>query len=183
MMKLTIILLTLAFAGSVINAQNQKTLHDFQTTDIYGDTFDFADLKGKKVLIVNTASKCGLTPQYEQLQALYEEYGGDGFIIVGFPANNFRNQEPGSNEDIIEFCTANYGVTFPMMTKTSVTGEDIDPIYKWLTNKSLNGKLDAEVTWNFQKFLVDGNGKLVDFVPPREKPDSEKILNWLSDSN
>jgi glutathione peroxidase len=183
MMKLTIILLTLAFAWSVINAQNQKTLHDFQTTDIYGDTFDFADLKGKKVLIVNTASKCGLTPQYEQLQALYEEYGGDGFIIVGFPANNFRNQEPGSNEDIIEFCTANYGVTFPMMTKTSVTGEDIDPIYKWLTNKSLNGKLDAEVTWNFQKFLVDENGKLVDFVPPREKPDSEKILNWLSDSN
>ena len=181
MKKITIVLL-LIFASATMIAQSQKTLHDFKTTDIYGDTFDFSHLKGKKVLVVNTASKCGLTPQFKDLQALYEEYGGDDFVIVGFPANNFNNQEPGTEEDIIEFCSANYGVTFPMMSKISVKGKDIDPIYEWLTKKSLNGKLDAEIEWNFQKFMVDENGQLVDYAPPGEKPKSEKIVGWVSDN-
>jgi glutathione peroxidase len=181
-MKTLIFMLTFVFAAGIINAQSQKTLHDFKTTDIYGDTFDFSELKGKKVLIVNTASKCGLTPQYKELQALYENYGGEDFIIVGFPANNFNNQEPGTHEEIVEFCTANYGVTFPMMSKISVRGDDMDPLYSWLTSKSLNGKLDTEVTWNFQKFMIDEKGHLVDFAAPRENPNSEKIVGWIRDS-
>ncbi len=174
---------SLLLSGVAINAQNDKTLHDFQVTDIYGDNFDLADLEGKKVLVVNTASKCGLTPQYEGLQALYEEYGGDDFTIIGFPANNFADQEPGSNEDIAQFCQANYGVSFPMMSKISVKGDDIHPLYKWLTQKSENGKFDAEVSWNFQKFMIDENGELVDFATPRETPDSEKIVDWVSSTN
>lgn len=172
--------LALLLTGFVLNAQGSKSFHNFQVDDIYGDPFDLADLKGKKVLVVNTASKCGLTPQYEELQALYEKYGGDNFTIIGFPANNFANQEPGTNEEIVEFCTANYGVSFPMMSKISVRGDDMHPLYQWLTQKSMNGKLDAEVTWNFQKFMVDENGSLVDFAPPRENPGSEKIVNWIT---
>lgn len=157
-----------------------KTLYDFKVEDIYGDEFDLAGLKGKKVMVVNTASKCGLTPQYEELEKLYQEYRESGFVIIGFPANNFMNQEPGSNEDIIEFCTANYGVSFPMMGKISVKGKDMAPIYQWLTQKSRNGVLDSEVTWNFQKFLIDEQGKLVDVLQPREKPYSEKVIAWLN---
>jgi glutathione peroxidase len=182
MMKKYAILFLFIIALAMNNSHAQKTLHDFKVTDIYGDTFDLADLKGKKVLVVNTASKCGLTPQYEELQALYESYGGDDFTIIGFPANNFNNQEPGTHEEIIEFCTANYGVTFPMMSKISVKGDDIDPLYKWLTSKSLNGKFDAEVEWNFQKFMIDENGNLVDFAAPRENPRSDKIIGWISDT-
>ena len=170
-------------SGIMLSAQSGKSLHDFKVYDIYGDPFDLADLKGKKVLVVNTASKCGLTPQYEGLQALYEQYGGDNFTIIGFPANNFANQEPGTNEEIVEFCTANYGVSFPMMSKISVKGDDMHPLYQWLTRKSENGKFDAEVTWNFQKFMIDENGNIVDYAAPRETPDSEKIVNWISSSN
>jgi glutathione peroxidase len=182
-MKKLALLLAMVLATGVLVARDQKTLHDFKTTDIYGDPFDLADLKGKKVLVVNTASKCGLTPQFEGLQALYDSYGGDDFIIIGFPANNFNNQEPGTREEIIEFCTANYGVTFPMMSKVSVKGEDIDPIYEWLTSKSLNGKIDSEISWNFQKYLIDENGHLVDFAEPRESPQSDKIVNWITEKN
>ena len=157
-----------------------KTLYDFKVEDIYGDEFDLAGLKGKKVMVVNTASKCGLTPQYKELEKLYQEYRESGFVIIGFPANNFMNQEPGSNEDIIEFCTTNYGVSFPMMGKISVKGKDMAPIYQWLTQKSRNGVLDSEVTWNFQKFLIDEQGKLVDVLQPREKPYSEKVIAWLN---
>jgi glutathione peroxidase len=132
-------------------------------------------------MVVNTASKCGLTPQYEQLQLLYEQYQGQDFVIVGFPANNFMNQEPGTNDEIITFCHDNFGVTFPMMAKVSVKGADIAPVYRWLTSKDENGVVDAEVTWNFQKFLVDENGNLVDYLPPRESPFSEKVISWLSD--
>ncbi len=121
------------------------SLHDFTVEDIFGDSFDLSTLKGKKVMVVNTASKCGLTPQYEDLEALYQQYKDSGLVIIGFPANNFMNQEPGTNEDIIEFCQANYGVSFPMMSKISVKGADKAPIYQWLTNKELNGKLDSEV--------------------------------------
>jgi glutathione peroxidase len=157
-----------------------QTLHDFTVKDIDGNDFDLASLKGKKVLVVNVASKCGLTPQYEQLQELYEKYGDEQFVVIGFPANNFKDQEPGSNLEIKEFCTANYGVTFPLMDKISVIGDDQAPLYRWLTQKSENGKIDQEVTWNFQKFLIDEEGHLVDVVMPRESPMSEKIVNWVT---
>lgn len=162
-------------------AQNtdKKNLHDFTVETITGDSFNLGSLKGKKVLVVNTASKCGLTPQYEELEKLYKEYGGENFEIIGFPANNFLNQEPGSNEQIAEFCKINYGVTFPIMSKISVKGKNIHPVYAWLTRKSENGVMDAKVSWNFQKFMIDEDGNLVDMVPPRKSPHSEKIINWL----
>jgi len=156
-----------------------KSFYDFKVKTIDGVDYDLSQLKGKKVLVVNTASKCGLTPQYADLQKLYETYGGKDFIIIGFPANNFLGQEPGNNSEIKSFCSANYGVTFPMMEKISVKGKDIHPLYKWLTNKSENGVLDADVSWNFQKFMIDEKGKLVDYASPREKPLSDKIVNWI----
>ncbi len=159
-------------------AQN-KTLYDFKATTLGGEPFDLSSLKGKKVLVVNTASKCGLTPQYATLQKLYDKYKDHNFVIIGFPANNFNSQEPGTNAEIHEFCTRNYGVTFPMMSKISVKGADIDPLYKWLTSKSLNGVVDAEVQWNFQKFMINEQGLLVDFASPGDKPDSEKIIKWI----
>jgi glutathione peroxidase len=160
-------------------ASQNTTLHDFQVEDIFGDPFDLGSLKGKKVMVVNTASRCGLTPQYEDLESLYREFADRGFMIIGFPANNFANQEPGTNEQIIEFCQSNYGVSFPMMSKVSVRGDDISPVYRWLTQKSLNGKMDSEVSWNFQKYLIDEQGNLVDVLAPRESPRSEKVLDWL----
>jgi glutathione peroxidase len=158
----------------------QKILYDFTVTTLEGADFDMSQLKGKKVLIVNTASKCGNTPQYEGLQELYEKFGGDDFVIIGFPANNFLRQEPGSNEEIREFCTINYGVTFPMMAKISVKGKDMHPIYQWLTQKELNGIADSSVKWNFQKYMVDEEGKLVGTLSPKTKPLSEEIINWIT---
>lgn len=161
-------------------SMEEKRLHDFVVKDIDGNDFDMASLKGKKVLVVNVASKCGLTPQYEQLQELYDKFRHRNFVIVGFPANNFMGQEPGSNLEIKEFCTANYGVTFPMMEKISVKGKDQAPLYQWLTKKSENGVIDQEVTWNFQKYLIDEEGRLVDVVMPKESPMSDKIVNWIT---
>lgn len=162
------------------NMQELQTFHDFVVKDINGKDFDLSTFEGKKVLVVNVASKCGLTPQYEDLQALYDKYKHKGFVVIGFPANNFMNQEPGTNSEILEFCTVNYGVSFPMMDKISVKGKDQSPLYKWLTNKSENGKLDQDVTWNFQKFLIDEEGHLVDVVMPKESPMSDKIITWLN---
>jgi len=158
----------------------QSSIHQFKTKTLTGEDFDMASLKGKKVLIVNTASKCGLTPQYKELQALYNDYKDKNFIIIGFPANNFLKQEPGTNEEIKDFCERNYGVTFPMMSKVSVKGDDIDPIFQWLTKKEKNGVMDITITWNFQKFLINEKGELVDFVAPKESPLSEKIVNWIN---
>lgn len=152
--------------------QDNKTLYDFKVTDIDGKEFDLASLKGKKVLVVNVASKCGLTPQYEKLQELYEKYKNQNFTIVGFPANNFMGQEPGTDEEIKEFCVSKYDVAFPMMSKISVKGDDIAPIYEWLTQK-------GEVSWNFQKFMINPDGTIFDFASPREDPFSEKIINWI----
>jgi glutathione peroxidase len=163
------------------NAQQKKSFYDFKTTTIDGQPFDFATLKGKKVLIVNTASKCGNTPQYAELEQLYKQSGGEKFIILGFPSNNFLSQEPGTNSEIKEFCTRNYGVTFPMMSKISVKGKDIDPIYQWLTSKEMNGVMDAPVKWNFQKFMIDENGNLVGEVAPGTSPMTPKIVNWLEE--
>lgn len=156
-----------------------KSFYDFKAKTLEGGDFDFGTLKGKKIMIVNTASKCGNTLQYKQLEALYEQYK-DELVIVGFPANNFGSQEPGTNAEIRKFCTDNYSVTFPMMQKISVKGSDMAPVYKWLTSKSMNGVMDSDVKWNFQKYLIDENGKLVAVIEPQEKPDSDKVLAWLS---
>lgn len=161
------------------NKNTMKSIHQFIVKDISGNDFDFSQLKGKKIMVVNTASECGLTPQYEQLEKVYGQYGGDKFMIIGFPANNFGAQEPGSNEEIKGFCTKNYGVTFPMMAKVSVKGEDMAPIYKFLTSKAENGVEDVEVEWNFQKFLIDENGHYVKTIHPRTLPDDAEIINWI----
>lgn len=181
-MKTYFLIIALSLLASAIFAQ-EKTFHNFVVKDINGNDFDLASLKGKKVLVVNTASKCGLTPQYKILQAIYETYGGDKFTIVGFPANNFMKQEPGTDEEIAEFCEKNYGVTFPMMSKISVKGNDMHPVYQWLTKKSQNGVKDSDVSWNFQKYLIDENGGFVDFISPKEKPDNEKIINWIKNAS
>lgn len=166
----------------VVTGFAQSSFYDFKVKDIDGNDFELSKLKGKKVLVVNTASKCGLTPQYKQLQSLYEQFGGEKFVIVGFPANNFMKQEPGTNEEIAEFCEKNYGVTFPMMEKISVKGDDMHPLYHWLTEKSKNGVLDSEVGWNFQKYLIDEKGQLVKMVEPKTKPDDEQIVSWIKGS-
>ncbi len=176
MKRLTLILSLLIISTL---AFSQKSFYDFKVKDIDGKDFDLSSLKGKKVLVVNTASKCGLTPQYKQLQSIFEMYGGEKFTIIGFPANNFMKQEPGTEEEIAEFCEKNYGVTFQMMSKISVKGDDIHPLYKWLTSKSENGVMDSEVAWNFQKYLIDEKGNLVDMVAPKVKPDDDKILSWI----
>jgi glutathione peroxidase len=178
MKKISILLGSLLIATTIM-AQT-SSFHDFKVKDIDGKEFDMASLKGKKVLVVNTASKCGLTPQYKDLQELYQKYGSENFVIIGFPANNFMSQEPGSNDEIKEFCSTKYSVTFPMMEKISVKGKDIHPLYAWLTEKSLNGVIDSEVKWNFQKYLIDENGKLVDVVFPKTNPLDEKITNWIA---
>ncbi len=180
------LILTLAIFGLLTVAANaqqadKKSIHQFKVEDINGDLFDFAKLKGKKVMIVNTASKCGYTPQYEQLQAVYDKYKDSGFVVVGFPANNFMGQEPGSNEEIATFCKRNYGVTFPMMSKISVKGSDMDPVYLFLTQKSKNGFKDSEVKWNFQKYLIDQNGKLVAVYFSKTKPDAPEIIKWIEE--
>ena len=177
MKKIALIFSMVIIAGAVMA---QKSFYDFKVKDIDGKDFDLSSLKGKKVLVVNTASKCGNTPQYEQLQKLYEKYGDKKFVIIGFPANNFGQQEPGTDAEIEEFCTKNYGVTFPMMSKISVKGGDMAPLYKWLTSKSENGVLDSEVTWNFQKYLIDEKGNLVKTVAPKIKPDDDQILSWIT---
>ncbi|HAQ20064.1 MAG TPA: glutathione peroxidase [Prolixibacteraceae bacterium] len=176
MRKLALIF-SLIFISSI--AFSQKSFYDFKVKDIEGKDFNLSSLKGKKVLVVNTASKCGNTPQYADLEKLYKEYKNQKVVIIGFPANNFGKQEPGTDSEIAEFCEKNYGVTFPMMSKISVKGDDMDPLYQWLTSKSQNGVMDSEVKWNFQKYLIDENGKLVDVIDPKVKVDSEKVLSWI----
>ncbi|NSW44424.1 MAG: glutathione peroxidase [Bacteroidales bacterium] len=175
-MKLAILIIGVIF----INTSNsQTTIYDFTVNDINGKTFKFNDLKGKKIMIVNVASKCGFTPQYEQLQALYDKYKDKNFLVIGFPANNFLNQEPGTAEEIKAFCSTKYGVTFPLMEKISVKGKDMHPIYQWLTQKEKNGLIDAPVQWNFQKFLINEKGQIDQVLAPRESPMSEKVINWI----
>lgn len=156
------------------------SIYDFKVQGLEGKEIDFAQFKGKKILIVNTASKCGYTPQYEELQQLHEKYKGK-LVIVGFPANNFGGQEPGSNSEIGEFCKRNYGVTFLMAEKVSVTGEDTHPLFKYLTAEAKKmGVQDPVVKWNFTKFLVDEKGKLIKVFPSKVKPLSEEITVHLN---
>lgn len=176
------ILLGFILIAQLSNAQEMKTFHDFTMTTLDGKEFDLSQLKGKKVMVVNTASECGLTPQYENLEEVYKEFGGDKFTIIGFPANNFGGQEPGSDAEIATFCSKNYGVTFPMFSKISVKGDDQHPLYQWLTKKELNGVSDAEMVWNFQKFLIDENGNWVKNVHPQTLPADEEILKWIGEN-
>ena len=165
---------------TMTTVNKQESIHQFKVTDLYGKEFDFATLKGKKILIVNTASECGLTPQYKDLEAIYSKYKDKNFVIVGFPANNFGGQEPGSNQEIAKFCQMNYGVSFPMMGKISVKGNDMHPLYQFLTQKNKNGLQDSEVEWNFQKYLLDENGHLVKVLSPRVLPTDDAIVLWIN---
>ncbi len=154
------------------------SIHSFSVKALDGSNINFADFKGKKILIVNTASKCGYTGQYKDLQALYEKYK-EKLVIVGFPANNFMSQEPGTSTEIQEFCTKNYGVSFPMAEKISVKGDDMAPIYQWLTQKAKNGVLDASIKWNFNKFLLNEKGEVIAKFDSGTKPMDEEIVGKL----
>jgi glutathione peroxidase len=164
---------------STMKTMEKSSIYDFKVKDLSGNDFDFATLKGKKIMIVNTASECGLTPQYEQLQSIYNKYNDRNFVIIGFPANNFGAQEPGTNEEIGVFCKKNYGVTFPIMGKISVKGDDMHEIYQFLTQKSKNGFADSNVEWNFQKYLIDENGHLFNVISPRTLPNDREIITWI----
>lgn len=176
--------LFISFAKSELHLSRKnmtKSIYDYKVRTIDHKEVSLSQYKGKVMLIVNVASQCGLTPQYKDLQALYEKYHDKGFEILGFPANNFGQQEPGSEEEIKAFCTKNYGVTFPMFEKVSVKGKDICELYQFLTKKELNGVMDAEVSWNFEKFIIDKNGKLVANFEPTTKPMSEKITQKIEE--
>ncbi len=173
LLSLTALLLCLG----TVNAQS--SFYDLKAKDINGHDFDFSSLKGKKVMIVNTASKCGFTPQYEQLQELYKQYGDQDFVVIGFPANNFMGQEPGTLEEIKEFCSVNFGVTFPMMEKISVKGKDIHPVYQWLTEKEKNGVEESKVKWNFQKYLINEKGELEKIFYSKTSPTDPQIIEWI----
>lgn len=162
---------------------NKENIYQFKVKDIQGNDFDLASLKGKKVMIVNTASECGLTPQFEQLQSLYSEFKDQNFVIIGFPSNDFMGQDPGSNQEIATFCQKNYGVTFPMMEKIEVKGKNKNEVYKFLTEKTKNGLGDFDVEWNFQKFLINENGELERVFGPRILPNDNEIKNWIKGSN
>ena len=164
---------------TIATSMTKETIYQFKVQDLSGDEFDFTTLKGKRIIIVNTASECGLTPQYEQLQAVYNQYKDQNLVIVGFPANNFGSQEPGSNAQIASFCQKNYGVTFPMMAKISVKGNDMHPVYQFLTQKAKNGLEDSSVQWNFQKYLINSNGELEKVVAPSTLPTDAEIINWI----
>jgi glutathione peroxidase len=169
---------TLSFTV-IKNSENKlPSVHQFKIEGLEGSTIDFKKYKGKKILIVNTASKCGYTPQYEELQALYEKYK-DKLVVIGVPANNFGGQEPGTNAEIKEFCSSKFNVSFPMTAKVSVKGDDMCELYKWLTSKEKNGVLDAEVKWNFNKFLLNENGELIAYFGSKVKPMSEEITDKL----
>lgn len=163
---------------NIANTDTTKNIHGFKVEALDGSTIDFASFKGKKILIVNTASECGYTPQYKDLEKLYETYK-DKLVVIGFPANNFGGQEPGSNSEIKTFCTKNYGVSFPMAAKISVKGDDMTAIYQWLTQKEKNGVLNAEIKWNFNKFLIDENGRMMYKFESSVTPMSEEITGKL----
>lgn len=155
------------------------SIYDFKVSALEGGQIDFSKFKGKKVLIVNTASQCGNTPQYADLEKLYEQHK-DKLVIVGFPANNFGQQEPGSNEEIKEFCKKNFGVSFPMAEKVSVKGDDIHPLFKYLTDEAKKMGIEDPIKWNFTKFLLDENGKLIAVIHHKTKPMSEDMLKYLN---
>lgn len=156
-----------------------KSIHDFTLKDIDGKDVSLARFNGKVLLVVNVASKCGFTPQYEGLQKIYAKYQSKGFEILGFPANNFLGQEPGTNEEIKTFCSTRYNVTFPIFSKISVKGADIHPLYKFLTDKETNPEFAGDIPWNFTKFLIGRDGKIIARFGPRDTPESEKVIQAI----
>ncbi len=182
MIRLLLALVVLVSFAFTINekkaVRTSPTVYNFKVEGLEGGVIDFSKYKGKKILIVNTASKCGYTKQYTELEKLYKKYQ-DKLVIIGFPANNFGGQEPGTNAEIKEFCSSTYQVTFPMAAKISVKGDDIHPLYQWLTSKEKNGVLDAEIKWNFNKFLLNEKGELVAYFPSKVTPLSEEITSKL----
>ena len=161
----------------------EPSIYDYSVNDIHGNEFDFSSLKGKKIMVVNTASECGYTYQYEELEELYRKYKTNGFEIVAFPSNDFKNQEPGTNREIEEFCKKNYDVTFRLMGKSHVKGKDVIDVYKYLTLKSVNNKSDSKIGWNFQKYLIDEKGHLVKYISPKVSPLDSSIVNWVLESD
>lgn len=169
------LLLSLVIAGFL----TAPSIYDFKAPGLSGGEIDFSAYKGKKILVVNTASKCGMTPQYEDLEKLYEKYK-DKLVIVGFPANNFGEQEPGSNTEIAEFCKKNYGVSFPMAEKVSVKGDDIAPLFKYLVAEAAKKGFEDPIKWNFTKFLIDEKGQLITVFSSKTKPMSDEVLKYLN---
>lgn len=178
-MKKTLLIFSVVAIVAMAFTLTGKSFYDFKVTDIDGKEFNLEKLRGMKVMVVNTASECGYTPQYKELEELYKKYKDKKFVIIGFPANNFGGQEPGADTTIKSFCTKNFGVTFPMMSKISVKGDDMAPLYKWLTDKIENGVSDATVKWNFNKFLIDEKGNWVAWKPSKITPMSEEITKWI----
>ena len=176
----TLSLVTIAMSNSL--AEGEKTVSPalrFTMNDLGGKPVDLAQFQGKVVLVVNVASKCGLTPQYKGLQSLYDKYRSEGFVIVGVPANDFGKQEPGTDADIAQFCEKNYGVTFPVLSKVSVKGAEICPLYKYLTSKETNPKFAGDISWNFEKFLIGRNGEVGGRFNPRVKPDAAELVGAI----
>ncbi|MGI8542620.1 MAG: glutathione peroxidase [Aridibacter sp.] len=159
-----------------------KSIYEFKVTDIDGKEIKLKKYKNKVVMFVNTASKCGYTPQYEGLQKIYDKYKDQGFVILGFPANNFGGQEPGSNEEIKEFCTLKYKVSFPMFAKISVKGDDQHPLYQYLTSEKTDPKFAGEITWNFNKFLVNEKGEIIARFSSKETPESKEVTNAIENA-
>jgi glutathione peroxidase len=188
MSKLILLLIAITVLAVIYSFYIKKgkpisSIHQFKCQSIDGTTIDFSLFKGKKMLIVNTASKCGFTPQFKALEELFIKYKDKNFVVVGFPCNQFGSQDPGTSGEIKEFCTRNYGVTFLMMEKVNVKGDSISEIYRWLTNKKENGVMNSSVKWNFQKYMIDENGFLVDYVFSFKSPTSQKIVSWIEKKN
>ena len=185
-MKKLALYISIILIGNTGYCQNKiamdKTIYQFKVKDIQGNNFDFEQLRGKKIMIVNTASKCGMTGQYKGLQKLYDRYKDSGFTIVGFPANDFLWQEPGSDKEIAAFCKKNYGVSFPMMSKISVIGSKMHPLYQFLTQVRQNGYKSSSVSWNFQKYLIGTDGKLEKIITPRTAPMNEEVVAWVEET-
>ncbi len=178
-MLTTLLLFKFLFFAPPPKEDIPSSIYDFKVASLDGGEIDFSQFRGKKILIVNTASKCGHTPQYKELEEIYQKYK-DRLVVVGFPANNFLSQEPGSNEDIAIFCERNYGVSFPMAAKISVKGRNMAPIYQWLTNKDHNGVQNSSVKWNFQKYLISETGGLIAVFDPKTKPTDPQIINAIA---
>ncbi len=182
-MKIKLFLISLfVITVASVSAQQSNSIYDYKLTDINGNTFDMSELKGKKVLLVNTASQCGFSTQDNDMEKLYNDYKDKNFVVVAIPSNDFGNKEPGSNEEIKSYAKE-HDITFPVMAKTDVTGDNEEPLYKWLTSKDLNGVMDTKVAWNYQKYMIDENGKLVGVVESKESPTSDKVINWIEDKN
>ena len=174
------IMISLVLVGiSSESDDKSESVYNFVMKDIDGKDVALSDYQGKVLLLVNVASRCGYTTQYEGLQKIYSKYKDLGFVVLGFPANNFKGQEPGTDEEIKEFCQMNYGVEFPMFSKISVKGDDIHPLYQFLTSKEATGEYSGEITWNFNKFLIDGSGKVINRFASKDKPESEKVISAI----